>query len=160
MYSSLKRLVCCSKIHWLLILILTFLIQNCRHAESSHSQKTKTRTEQVQGKAKSDNNDRHQTNEAGAKKNKIPDEAYAVAAYSREHNGEAMPGYRGNIVFRNREKKLPLTNHSGKKIQYREYDIYPLVKGKRRGAKRVVIDSDGNAYYTKDHYKTFIKMEP
>lgn len=52
----------------------------------------------------------------------------------------------------NRERRLP----SGR---YREYDIYPLVPGRNRGAERIVVDQrSGKAYYTSDHYRTFIPM--
>ena len=52
----------------------------------------------------------------------------------------------------NRERQLP----SGR---YREYDIHPLVPGGNRGAERIVVDQrSGKAYYTGDHYRTFVPM--
>ena len=43
--------------------------------------------------------------------------------------------------------------------RYREYDVHPKVPGKNRGAERIVIDQrTGKAYYTADHYRTFVPM--
>jgi len=48
---------------------------------------------------------------------------------------------------------------SGNPITYKEYDVNPSQKGVDRGTQRLVIGSDGKAYYTIDHYKTFIPVE-
>ena len=93
------------------------------------------------------------------KEKSFPAEAYTVVKYANTHNGKAMPGYKGNTYFGNREKKLPITNAIGIRLEYKEYDIYPWRKGINRGPKRVVIASDGKAYYTKNHYRTFAKIE-
>ncbi len=73
-------------------------------------------------------------------------------------NDKAPEGYVGGRTFFNREKRLPKTDASGKKIKYREWDVHRKVKGKNRGAERLVTGSDGSAYYTKDHYRTFKKV--
>ncbi|MCM3735210.1 hypothetical protein M3215_05090 [Bacillus cytotoxicus] len=39
-----------------------------------------------------------------------------------------------------------------------EYVSNPYVKGENRGTQRLVIGKNGKVYYTKDHYKTFVKM--
>ena len=39
-----------------------------------------------------------------------------------------------------------------------EYDIYPKVAGQSRGMERIII-GNGAAWYTCDHYMTFIQME-
>ncbi len=72
---------------------------------------------------------------------------------------KAPDGYVGGRTFFNREKRLPKTDDSGKKIKYREWDVHKKVKGKNRGAERLVTGSDGSAYYTKDHYRTFKRMK-
>lgn len=41
--------------------------------------------------------------------------------------------------------------------RYTECDINTLGK-KSRGSKRIVFDTDGNIYYTEDHYETFDKL--
>jgi len=52
---------------------------------------------------------------------------------------------------------LPGTDASGKPITYQEWDVNPRGPG-GRDAIRIVTGSDGSAYYTDDHYKTFTRM--
>lgn len=109
--------------------------------------------------------ERQAQNPGSAKKSKtnpdaaIPNEAFEIFKYALTHDGQTRPSFRGNTRFGNRERKLPQRNSFGKQITYKEYDIYPWKKGKNRGPERVVIDSEGNGYYTSDHYRTFIKIE-
>ncbi|HSE60228.1 MAG TPA: ribonuclease domain-containing protein [Nitrospiraceae bacterium] len=82
----------------------------------------------------------------------VPATAYEVLAAIQRNRGKPPPGYVGGRTFMNRERRLP----SGR---YREYDIHPLVPGRNRGAERIVVDQrSGKAYYTSDHYRTFIPM--
>ena len=65
-------------------------------------------------------------------------------------------------TFKNKELVLPTKDKNGNPITYKEYDIEPpkLIEGKlTRGAKRVVIGSDGSKYYSNDHYETFIEIK-
>ena len=55
----------------------------------------------------------------------------------------------GGDHFGNFEKLLP----AQKGIKYIECDID--TKGKKRGAKRLIISNDGKYYYTPDHYESF-----
>jgi hypothetical protein len=67
-------------------------------------------------------------------------------------------GVFGNIGAEN-GMILPKRNHATKAvIGYREYDVRPFTALDERGAERVVVGSDGNQYYTADHYKTFRRM--
>ena len=66
--------------------------------------------------------------------------------------GAPLPGYKGGSVFKNTEGKLPETPG----VTYREWDVNPYTKGVNRGAERVVTGSDGSAYWTGDHYDTFL----
>lgn len=75
-----------------------------------------------------------------------------------ETTGKAPKGYVGGRTFQNREKRLPKKDSDGKKVKYREWDVHPKVKGKNRGAERLVTGSDDNAYYTSDHYRSFTKI--
>ena len=60
----------------------------------------------------------------------------------QQHEGKALPGYIGGGAFQNRERRLPLGH-------YREYDVNPKIRGRSRGAERIVIEQDsGRAYYT------------
>lgn len=82
----------------------------------------------------------------------VPATAYEVLAAIQRNGGKPPPGYVGGRTFMNRERRLP----SGR---YREYDIHPLVPGSNRGAERIVVDQrSGKAYYTSDHYRTFVPM--
>jgi len=82
----------------------------------------------------------------------VPDKARAVLAEIQKRKGEAPAGYVGGRVFGNRERRLP---HGS----YREYDVNPKKPGKNRGAERIVIEQrTGKAYYSPDHYESFIPM--
>lgn len=95
----------------------------------------------------------------GENKQAVPTAAYETLDYIIEHN-KAPKGYVGGRTFRNFEELLPKKMPSGKKISYKEWDIYPKIKGKNRGAHRIVTGSDKKAYYTADHYKSFIDITP
>ncbi len=88
----------------------------------------------------------------------VPSYVLEVLHYVKEH-GKAPDGYVGGRKFHNREKLLPKTEEGGKKIRYREWDVHKKVKGKNRGAERLVTGSDEQSYYTKDHYRSFIKIK-
>lgn len=72
----------------------------------------------------------------------------------RIKNGTNYPQYKHDgTTFSNREGLLP----SG--VAYKEY-VVPPKSGYGPGVNRIVVGSDGNWYYTPDHYKTFIKFKP
>lgn len=87
----------------------------------------------------------------------IPQAALDLLAYADAHEGRARPGYAGNRPFHDNGNgaDLPDRDRAGRRITYREYDVRRLRKGVPRGAERVVLGSDGSAYYTRDHYKSF-----
>ncbi|MEV5651626.1 ribonuclease domain-containing protein [Nocardia sp. NPDC052254] len=68
------------------------------------------------------------------------------------------PGTKGGDQWMNRSGTLPKTDSSGKTLSYREWDVNPKQPGHTRDAERIVTGSDGSAYYTGDHYKTFTRM--
>ncbi len=77
---------------------------------------------------------------------------YDVLAQLQASQGRPLPGYVGGRTFENRERRLP-------RGRYREYDVNPRVPGKHRGAERLVIEQrTGKAYYTDDHYRTFVPI--
>ena len=88
----------------------------------------------------------------------IPDYVREVLAFVQK-NGQAPGGYVGGREFQNREKRLPQTGPSGHGIRYREWDVHPKVPGQNRGAERLVTGSDQSAWYTRDHYDTFVRIE-
>jgi ribonuclease T1 len=82
----------------------------------------------------------------------VPQKARDVLAEIERRHGEPPPGYVGGRTFQNRERHLP-------RGSYREYDVNPKASGRARGAERIVIErKTGKAYYTRDHYETFVPM--
>lgn len=82
----------------------------------------------------------------------IPPVARETLTAIEARHGEPLPGYVGGRTFQNRERVLP-------RGRYREYDVHPKARGKNRGAERIVIDqANGKAYYTADHYRSFVPM--
>lgn len=90
--------------------------------------------------------------------NRIPVKVYKVFQYVREHK-EAMPGYVGGRNFQNRERRLAIKDGTGKKIKYQEWDVNPKRGGVNRGVERLVTGSDNRAWYTNDHYQTFVEVQ-
>lgn len=88
----------------------------------------------------------------------IPAPARETLAYVRQH-GYAPPGYIGGRVFGNYEGVLPRYDARRKRIEYREWDVHPKAEGRNRGAERLVTGSDGRAWYTADHYRTFTEVK-
>lgn len=81
-----------------------------------------------------------------------PQKAYDLLKQLEERGGTPLPGYIGGRDFQNRERRLP-------RGYYREYDVNPKIRGRRRDAERIVIEQrTGKAYYTGDHYRTFVPL--
>ncbi len=79
-----------------------------------------------------------------------------------DRTGTAPQGYQGGAPFLNDGRGggqvLPAADAQGNPISYQEWDVNPRVPGVNRGAQRLVTGSDGSAYYTDDHYKTFTRI--
>lgn len=91
------------------------------------------------------------------KDSNIPAKVYEVLDYIDRYD-KAPEGYVGGRHFGNFEGHLPERNLNNKKIKYREWDVNPRMKGKNRGAERLVTGDDRSAYYTRDHYDSFLKI--
>jgi guanyl-specific ribonuclease Sa len=91
----------------------------------------------------------------------VPAKVLTVLKYIDEHK-TAPPGYEGGRTFlnlgRDSEQVLPRRDEHGKPITYHEWDVNPHIPGRNRGPERLVTGSDGSAYYTADHYRTYIKV--
>jgi guanyl-specific ribonuclease Sa len=87
----------------------------------------------------------------------VPDKAMKVLRHVDKEKAP-MKGYEGGRTFLNVEKHLPKKDDKGKAITYQEWDVNPHTPGVNRGAERLITGSDGSAYYTDDHYKTFKKI--
>ena len=91
----------------------------------------------------------------GAEPSEIPQSAEDVLNYVQANGGEPPPGYVGGRTFGNYEGMLPSEDPAGNPITYQEYDVNPYQEGVNRGAERLVVGSDGSAYYTSNHYVSF-----
>jgi ribonuclease T1 len=81
-----------------------------------------------------------------------PQKAYDLLTQLKKRGGIPLPGYVGGRDFQNRERRLP-------RGSYREYDVNPKRRGRGRDAERIVIERrTGKAYYTGDHYRTFVSL--
>jgi len=89
----------------------------------------------------------------------IPPKVREVLAYVREHK-RAPTGYVGGRRFGNYENLLPKTTPKGQRILYQEWDVNPRKEDQNRGAERLVTGSDGRAWYTRDHYNSFVEVKP
>ena len=70
-----------------------------------------------------------------------------------EHDGPFSYRQDG-VVFQNREGRL--TPHP--RGYYREFTV-PTPGAGNRGARRIICGRAGEAYYTRDHYRTFIRLD-
>jgi guanyl-specific ribonuclease Sa len=71
----------------------------------------------------------------------------------RIESGGSFPYKRDGIVFKNKDGILPEGN-------YREYTV-ETPGSSNRGTRRIVQDADtGKTYYTDDHYRNFIQIDP
>jgi len=68
--------------------------------------------------------------------------------------GGPFPYDRDGIVFRNREKILPVAPTG----YYREYTV-PTPGIRNRGARRIITGQKREAYYTQDHYQSFYRIK-
>jgi ribonuclease T1 len=110
------------------------------------------------GAAQSDDATRPNTSDAGIKKAKAPQYVLDVLEYVKQNN-KAPRGFVGGRNFQNRENRLPKISNQGAKIKYQEWDVFEKQQGKNRGAERLVTGSDKSAWYTKNHYKSFVRIE-
>ena len=96
--------------------------------------------------------------EIGTKNNSIPQEAYDTYEYVTSHNGTPKYGYKGGSTYAN-DGRAGSAVLPEEYAPFREYDIYPKIKNVSRGTERIVIsDTGSSAWYTSDHYKTFVRL--
>ncbi len=43
-------------------------------------------------------------------------------------------------------------------MEYHEYDVNPRRSGVNRGPQRLVVGDDGSAWYTADHYESWVRI--
>jgi ribonuclease T1 len=81
--------------------------------------------------------------------------AAIAAAIELVDAGGPFPHDQDGAVFQNREGLLPDQPEG----YYREYTV-ETPGSDDRGARRLVIGREGETYYTRDHYSSFIEIEP
>ncbi|MFO7191021.1 MULTISPECIES: ribonuclease domain-containing protein [Thermocrispum] len=69
--------------------------------------------------------------------------------------GGPFPERQDGTVFGNREGLLPAREHG----YYREYTV-PTPNSPDRGARRLVTGEGDELYYTPDHYRSFVVVDP
>lgn len=96
----------------------------------------------------------------GDSDSKIPQKAKDALDKIDKDPDSYLEDYNGNYPFRDQpnkakgETKIPNPNIAS----YKEWDINPYKYGQNRGAERIVTGSDGSAWYTPDHYKTWYQI--
>lgn len=81
-----------------------------------------------------------------------PQKAHDLLKAINERAGMLLPGYVGGQTSHNGERRLP-------RGRDREYDVNPRLRTRRRNAERLIIEQrTGKAYYTPDHYRTFVPL--
>lgn len=88
----------------------------------------------------------------------IPAYVIEVRDYVRTHH-KPIKGYVGGRKFMNFEQILPKLTPNKDKINYQEWDVHPKISGQNRGPERLVTGDDNTDWYTRDHYKSFIKIK-
>ncbi len=88
---------------------------------------------------------------------KIPANVYEILKYIETFH-EPKEGYLGGGVFHNYEKLLPENTANNDPINYSEWDVHPKIKDMPRGKERLVTGDDKSAWFTDDHYKSFINI--
>ncbi|MFM9945207.1 MAG: ribonuclease domain-containing protein [Bacteroidia bacterium] len=89
---------------------------------------------------------------------KIPAKVYDILKYVETFH-EPKDGYVGGRKFHNYEGLLPINRPNGNPIHYREWDVNPKKGFMKRGKERLITGDNKSAWYTDNHYKSFIKIK-
>ena len=87
----------------------------------------------------------------------VPDRAeraQLLATLELIERGGPFPHKQDDTTFGNRERRLPAKPRG----YYREYTV-PTAGVSHRGARRVVRGKSGETFYTRDHYRTFMRID-
>ena len=142
-----------SLVYSLLVILVSLSVSDCQ-SQRADSEPTQKHRNASQKNHRSESNTEANQQTSG----EIPAKVYKVLDYIRT-NGRAPAGYVGGRRFGNFERLLPRQDVSGQRIQYQEWDVNPKKKGRNRGAERLVTGSDGRAWYTRDHYDSFVEVK-
>lgn len=89
--------------------------------------------------------------------NNIPRAAYVTLLYYQLYK-QAPPSFNILKKFHSEKSGLPVQDQNGKPIDYTESDIFPTIPSINRGNQRIIIGNDGSAYFTPDHYQSFVEI--
>jgi ribonuclease T1 len=84
----------------------------------------------------------------------VGERAQLVKTLNLIERGGPFPHKQDGTVFGNRERRLPQQPRG----YYREYTVR-TPGASTRGARRVVRGDGGELYYTRDHYRTFLRID-
>lgn len=79
----------------------------------------------------------------------------ATSTWQAIQRGEPYPNPRDGVVFENREQRLP-----ARKVGYYHEFTVPTPNSDDRGARRLISGSARELYYTGDHYRSFVVVDP
>jgi ribonuclease T1 len=150
MFNKIKKSI-------LLVVVLTNLLGlviACSGNTKSQSANQNSEQNAANGNRQSDG----QSPPNAANDSRIPAKVYKVLAYIRQNNAP-MDGYVGGRNFGNFEHNLPAKDANGRKMKYQEWDVNPKKRGKNRGTERIITAANGQAFYTNDHYATFMEIK-
>lgn len=146
-------------LRYALLIIQLFIFGQCQSQPTAQSPTYRTeRQEQSDRKHQRSRQKHNRENTTQHTNTKIPAKVFEVLSYIQTNN-RAPEGYVGGRRFGNFENHLPRQDVSGRRIEYREWDVNPKVQGRNRGAERLVTGSDGRAWYTRDHYNSFTEVK-
>ncbi|GAA4411110.1 hypothetical protein GCM10023187_36480 [Nibrella viscosa] len=148
-------------LQYALVITQLLVFGQCQSQTTGHA--SAYRTEQHNNSGRKQQRDRQkqtrrEQNNRQQAQTTVPAKVYEVLRYVRTNN-RAPEGYIGGRRFGNFENHLPRQDVSGRRIEYQEWDVNPKVQGRNRGAERLVTGSDGRAWYTRDHYNSFVEVK-
>jgi ribonuclease T1 len=156
------------------LLVCLFLFLDCQPKQSENNQSPDDNTANYQPENygrkhkkyhrshrqsyQNNNRQNQRNNDNAATGTNIPQKVREVLAYVRA-NKQAMDGYVGGRRFKNLEIHLDKQTASGQRIDYQEWDVNPKQQGRNRGTERLITGSDGRAWFTSDHYSSFVEVK-
>ncbi|WP_234736263.1 ribonuclease domain-containing protein [Tellurirhabdus bombi] len=144
---------------WLMLLGFSTLGCQSLQTDTHYSQSAnKTQRQSQERHQKASRTKRTPEKYAPQRESAIPQKVYTILEYVQS-KGRSPEGYVGGRRFGNYEGHLPRQDLSGQVIKYQEWDVNPKKKGKNRGAERLVTGSDRRAWYTRDHYNSFVEVK-
>ncbi|MCC8027701.1 MAG: hypothetical protein LIP16_20645 [Clostridium sp.] len=100
------------------------------------------------------------TKSEGDSESKIPQKAKDDLDKIDKDPDAYLEDYNGNYPFKDQPNKAKGETKilNPNVASYKEWDINPYKYGQNRGTERIVTGSDGSAWYTPDHYKTWYQI--